>query len=341
MKKIVILVLVFSSVYYGCSKNTPTPQNTPQSIMVATYAGNGTAGLQNGQPPAAEFSLPSDVAIDGNGDVFISEQGNNVIRAVMTSGQVITYAGNGSIGYKDGAAASAEFNDPQGLAIDVAGNLYVADAGNNVIRMISTTGQVSTYAGNGTPGYKDGANGSAEFNRPMGLAIDKARNIYVADYLNNVIRKISAGKMVNTYAGNGSQGENNSAAATSTFNAPAGVALDGAGNLFVADQANNAIREIATGGGQVSTFAGSIKTPVRVAVDASGNVYFTASNNTVQEITSSGTVSTYAGNGTPGLVNGAPLTAEFNGPTGLYVNPAGSAVLVADYNNNVLRIIAL
>lgn len=340
MKKSLITICILSSLMlFSCLKNSKIPDAPPTAGVVSTYAGNGTAGLLNGPGATAEFNLPIDIVPDLQGNLFIAEQGSNVIRKLSFSGVVSTYAGDGKAGYKDGAAADAEFNNPEGLTIDNAGNLYVSDAQNNVIRKITPAGQVSTYAGSGTPGHTDGASLTAQFTHPAGLAIDKSRNIYVADYGNNLIRKISSsGTTVSTYAGNGTAGFANGAFNAASFNGPLGLAINPSGNLYVADLANNAIRLIANTG-IVSTIAGDLHGPVRVALDVPGNLFVPCGDNIIRLITPDGTVSTYAGAGIPGFKDGAFLDAEFNSPSGLVADPAGN-ILIADYNNNRLRLLA-
>ncbi|MBS1502440.1 MAG: hypothetical protein JST32_10290 [Bacteroidetes bacterium] len=338
MKKITFLSVLSLLILGSCSKKNPAPSNSGHVGGVTTYAGNGTAGLQNGAAASAEFNLPVDMVTDIYGNVYISEQGNNDIRVITAAGQVITLAGTGTKGYKDGDAASAQFNDPEGLVIDDLGNLYVADAGNNVIRMITPTGKVSTYAGNGTAGLHNGVAASAEFASPRGLTIDKQRNIYVADYSNNVIRKISSTGSVSTLAGSGAAGNANGAAGSASFSGPTGLAIDNANIIYVAEAANGDIRQVSQGG-QVSTFAGSLPNPIRVSADAaSGNVYVSCTNNTIMKVDASGKSSVFAGNQTPGSIDGTLTAAEFNAPMGLIAFPQGQ-VLVADYGNSKIRLI--
>jgi sugar lactone lactonase YvrE len=338
MKKLLIISASLLLLLYRCSKSPKNNMVTPViTVSVATYAGNGTAGLQNGSALSAEFNLPIDVVLDLSGNLYVAEQGNNVIRKISPAGVVSTYAGDGTAGYKDGAALSAEFNGPEGMVVDDVGNLYVSDSQNNVIREITPLGAVSTYAGDGIAGYKDGAALSAEFAGPNGLAIDKSRNIYVADFFNNVIRAISNAGQVITYAGNGTPGLQNGAASSAEFHIPSGIALDGSGNLYVAEASNKAIRKIAPGGA-VSTYASNFTSPVRVAIDVPGNLYV-SDNNTIKKVTSEGTVSNYAGNGTAGFVNGVLLSAEFNTPIGIASDALGN-LAIADYGNNRIRVIA-
>ncbi|MBS1532150.1 MAG: hypothetical protein JSU01_17745 [Bacteroidetes bacterium] len=337
MRNNLFAILALASIMYSCSKSKPTPPNNTQTGGVTTYVGNGTPGLVNAPGTGAELNSPSDIVVDALGNLYISDFGNNVIRKVAPGGSVSTYAGDGTQGYKDAAAASAEFNGPEGLVMDQNGNLYVADAGNNVIREITVAGQVVTYAGNGTSGYVDGTGNVVEFAKPEALAIDKAKNIYVADYFNNVIRKIGSDGTVSTFAGTGAAGLNDGPASTATFHTPSGLTLDGSNNLYVAEGVNSDIRQI-TPSGAVSTFATGLNSPLRVTVDGSSNLYASCSDNTIQKIDNAGKVSAYAGSGVPGYIDGSLLQSEFNGPVGVFANSQG-VVVVADSENNRIRVV--
>ena len=253
------------------------------SGVVSTLAGSGTPGNADGTGTSAQFSYPYGVAVDGAGNVYVADQGNNRIRKITASGVVSTLAGSTS-GYTDGTGTSAQFNNPYGVAVDGAGNVYVADRYNDRIRKITTSGVVSTLAGS-TNGYTDGTGTSAQFYNPFGVAVDGAGNVYVADLYNHRIRKITASGVVSTLAGNGTYGYTDGTGTSAKFNRPTGIAVDGAGNVYVADLSNHRIRKITTSG-VVSTLAGStygytdgtgtsakFYYPSGVAVDGAGNVY--------------------------------------------------------------------
>jgi streptogramin lyase len=229
---------------------------------VSTFAGTGVPGSADGTDTAT-FNSPIGVAADQAGNVYVADYENHLIRKVTTAGVVSTIAGKTGIpGFTDGADTAARFNLPEALAVDAAGNVYVADAGNDAIRKIATDGTVTTLAGNGSPGKGNGTGRSASFNSPFGIAVDAAGNVYVADSGNNLIRKITPGGVVSTFAGSGLRGAGNGAGTSSAFNTPAGLAIDATGNIYVSDEGNNQIREI-TLSGAVTTFASK---NLRVAV---------------------------------------------------------------------------
>jgi hypothetical protein len=271
------------------------------SVAVTTIAGTGTAGLLNGTGTAAKFNGTANITFDASGNLYVADEENNVIREITSAGNVTTLCGSGIAGYQDGPASSAKFDHPEGMATDAAGNLYVADGHNNVIRkIVLSTGAVSTYAGTGSAGFANGPIASATFNDPYGLTMDASGNLYVADILNNSIRKINvATSAVSTYAGTGAKGLSNGPAASATFNYPLGCIFDSFGNMYVADTYNNVIRKIS----------------------------------------SSGTVTSFAGTGTAGSTDGPASTASFNFPIGIAIS--GNGIFVADTHNNVIRKITI
>ncbi len=216
---------------------------TPQAV-VTTVAGNGLLGEINGSAANAEFNAPSSVAIDAQGNIYVTDQFNNLIRKISAAGLVTTFAGDGNAGFADGTGTNAELNSPNGIAVDIQGNVYVSDRLNNCIRKITPAGVVSTVAGNGTAGYVDATGKAAEFDGSLGLAIDAKGNLYVGDFGNNVVRKITSGGVVTTLAGNGTAGYADGAATTAEFNHPWGVAVDAQGNVYVSDSGNKRIRKI-------------------------------------------------------------------------------------------------
>ncbi|HTE01422.1 MAG TPA: NHL repeat-containing protein [Mucilaginibacter sp.] len=221
--------------------------------LVSTFAGTGAAGAANGTDTAT-FNSPLGVAVDGAGNVYVADYGNDIIRKITPAGVVSTLAGSGATGADNGVGTAATFNLPESVAVDAAGNVYVADNGNNLIRKITPDGTVSTLAGNGIAGSANGTGAAASFNSPFGIAVDATGNIYVADSGNNLIRKVTPAGVVSTFAGNGKKGAGNAGGTSASFNTPSGVAVDAAGNVFVSDENNNLIRRI-TAAGVVTTLA--------------------------------------------------------------------------------------
>jgi hypothetical protein len=325
---------------------------------------NGTNLADNGRISGSQsnpLSISSAVAGDGgNYQVVITNSFGSVTSGAATLTVTIPYtfgtlAGTaGSSGSLDGTGSAARFDGPQGTAVDSAGNVYVADTANHTIRKITAGGVVSTLAGlAGNPGSADGTNSGARFNNPYGVAVDSAGTVYVADTDNSTIRKVTPGGVVTTLAGlagfNGSTDGTNTGA---RFFDPCGVAVDGAGNLYVADTYNSTIRKI-TPSGIVTTLAGSagntgstngfgsaarFNNPYGVAVDGAGNVYVADTyNSTIRKITPAGAVSTLAGlAGNFGTTDGAGPAARFFFPLGVGVDTATN-VYVADEDSQAIR----
>jgi uncharacterized protein (TIGR03437 family) len=333
--------------------------------VIATVAGNGAQGSSgdNGPATSAELYYPCGVAVDSSGNLYIADTVNNRIRMVSSgaiikgsNGVITTVAGNGTSGYSgdNGAPTSAKLYAPEGVAVDSAGNLYIADSGNNRIRKVSG-GLITTVAGNGTQGYS-GDNGpatSAELNGPQSVAVDSSGNVYIADLSNNRIRKVSSGAIA-TIAGNGTGfGGDNGAPTSAQLDAPLAVAVDPAGDVYIADMGNNRIREVSNGaiatlvGNGTAGFGGDggagtsaeLNSPEGVAADSSGELFIADSgNNRVRKIWG-GTIITFVGNGKPGFSgdNGPATSAELNYPMGVAVDPTGSNLYIADRSNNRIR----
>ncbi len=191
------------------------------------------------------FSIaPKGLAVDKKGDLFVVDKFHNYILKITTTGSVTTFAGSGVIGSQNGAGPSATFNRPEGVVLDKAGNLYVADAGNNLVRKITTAGVVTTYAGSGSIGATDGMAPSATFSNPFELTFDNANNLYVVDRTNNKVRKITAKGIVSTVAGSGDIGNSNGVAMSASFELLQGIVVDASGNLYLSEGGNNDIRKI-------------------------------------------------------------------------------------------------
>jgi sugar lactone lactonase YvrE len=331
------------------------------SQNISTVAGNGTAayGGDGGPATSASMMLPAGVAVNASGTFFIADFGDNRVRKV-SGGIISTYAGNGTAGYSGdgGAATSATLHGLRGLAVDAAGNLYIADALNNCIRKVNTSGTITTIAGNGTAGFSgDGGSATlAMLNIPTGMVADASGNIFIADAYNNRIRKVSSSGIITTVAGNGTGGftGDGSAATAAELNGPSDVAVDAAGNLYIADSGNNRIRMV-NSSGTITTIAGDgnvgyagdgglaltaeLSAPTGLCFDPSGNLYVAdANNNVIRAINTSGHISTFAGNGSQGYTgDGGPATsASFNLPYSVATD-AGGNVFIADYSNQVVR----
>jgi sugar lactone lactonase YvrE len=255
---------------------------------VNTLAGS-EEGFEDGSAASSKFEYPFGIAVDLSGNVYVADTDNHKIRKIDTAGNVTTIAGS-TAGFADGEGANAQFDSPYGIAVDNVGNIYVADVTNHRIRKIAPNGLVSTIAGTGESGYKDGDSSASKFARPYGLAIDNQGKIYVADRDNHKIRIIDTDGKVSTLAGS-TQGFADRNGINAQFNYPNSVAIDALGCVYVADSDNHKIRKIMPNG-DVSTLAGSIQgfangeattakfsIPRGIAVDSSGNVYVTDSEN--------------------------------------------------------------
>jgi mucin-19 len=225
---------------------------TPVGV-VTTFAGDGTPGFKDGTGSGAQFNGPSAIVINSSGTLFVSDAGNHCIRRITSAGVVSTFAG-GVSGFADGIGINAQFNSPQGIAVDSLGNVFVADSGNHRIRSITPAGQVSTLAGQSLSGTTDDLGTLAKFNTPTGLAIDSLRNLYVTDKNNHRIRKVTAQGGVSTLAGSTS-GFINDTGVAAQFNSPVGITIDSTGTLYVADTGNHRIRTV-TSTGVVTTLVG-------------------------------------------------------------------------------------
>ena len=279
---------------------------------------------------------------------------------------ITTFAGNGKVlASGDGGPATSASVNTSGLAVDAAGNVYIADGYNNLIRKVSTSGIITTVAGNGTQGFSGdgGPATSASLAFPVAVAVDAVGNLYIADLYNNRIRKISTSGIITTVAGNGTKNAqsglgsysgDNGPATSAGLNYPYGVAVDGSGNLYIADLYNNRIRKVSAGG-TITSIAGNGQTgfsgdggpatsaqldePFGLAIDGAGNIFVTDyGNDRVRKISTSGTITTVVGNGNPGYTgDGGPATsAQVNYPKGIAVDTSGN-LFIADFSNSVVR----
>jgi uncharacterized protein (TIGR03437 family) len=329
------------------------------------YSGDGSAAVN------AQLGGPVGIFVDKSGNLFIADQNNNVIREVTTDGNIKTIAGNHTLGYTgdNGAATSAELNKPLGVTLDSSGNVYLTDSGNEVIRKFTVGGNISTIAGSyiianqlygfPTGGYQpdNGVAANAYLNTPVAVAVDASGNVYIADTLNHIIRKVN-GTSISTIAGQATQSGGNDTgtnALQAHLNSPRGIAVDASGTLYIADTNNNKVLKLSNGalttvaGTGTAGFSGDggpanlaqLFAPRAVAVDSAGNVYIADyTNQKIRMVSTNGIITTIAGNGKSGYGgDGGPGTsATLSQPSGLAVDSKFN-VYVADTNNNVIRIL--
>jgi sugar lactone lactonase YvrE len=329
--------------------------------LINTVAGIGTQGFSGDGGPAtlAQLHLPTGVSSDGTGNLFIADSNNSRIRKVTPNGIINTVAGNGIAGFggDGGPATSAQLNQPIGVTLDVAGNLFISDSANQRIRKVTPDGVISTVAGKGTPGFSGdgGAAIVAQLNQPGGIAVDSIGNLFIADVVNNRIREVTPDGVIHTVAGMGGAafGGDGGRATFALLHSPAGVAIDTKGNIVIADSGNNRIREVTTDG-VIRTVAGigaagfngdggpaiaaAMNWPTAIAVDSTGNLFISDHNNRIRKVTSDGIITTIAGIGTAGFSGdeGWAISAQLNLPMGIAVDAAGN-LFIADYDNNRIR----
>ena len=347
------------NVYVADTRNHTIRKVTPAGVVTTLAGSPGTAGFADGTGAGARLNFPSGVVVDGAGNVYVTDSGNNVIRKITPGGVVTTLAGTGMLpsqGTADGTGAEARFNTPHDTAVDTAGNVYVTDALNHTIRKITPAGAVTTFAGQaGIRGTADGTGTAAQFDAPNGLTVDASGNVFVADTINCTIRKITPAGVVTTLAGApGVAGSADGTGGAATFFTPGAVAVDSGGNVYVADTGNNTIRKV-TSAGVVTTLAGQagvagvndgtgtaalFATPTGLTIDGTGNLYVPDPvDDTIRKITPAGVVTTPIGvAGTLGSVDGTGTAARFNSPHDVTVDGSGN-LFVADSGNETIRMI--
>jgi len=336
-------------------------------VRVTTLAGS-TAGYVNDVGVLAKFDQPSGLVTDAAGNIYVSDTLNHRIRKIdAITKAVTTFSGTGVAGFANGAGNVAQFDEPVGLAMNASGTLFVSDSKNNRIRAINAAGEVSTYCGTGDAEFTDGVNTAAEFNMPLGLAIDHAGVLYVADSGNHRIRKVATDGSVSTLSGTGVAGYMNDLVddfvTVAQFDTPVGIAVDPLGNVYVTENASHAIRKVAADG-LTSDYVGSRGTsgfvnaagaaarfsnPVGLAVDANNQLYVAdRGNHRIRIVESDGYVITVAGTGTLGAVDGFGKVPQYDpqrvlGQIALLSNPfsiatkPGGGVVFGESASSVIR----
>ena len=314
------------NLYIADTQNSRIRKVTPAGV-ISTFAGTGQFGYAGDGGPAtvARLNSPSDVAVDGGGNVFVADTSNGRIRKITPAGTISTVAGVAAVGPPasggdGGPATSARLNQPRGIAIDGSGNIFIAEGSGHRVRKINPAGVISTVAGDGIAGFTgDGGPAiSARLQFPQALAVDASGALFIADSRNHRIRKVTADGVISTVAGNGlfQFNEGDSVATSAALNSPAGIAVDASGTLFIADSGNSRIRRV-TLNGNIATLAGTggqggigdggsatlatFNRPNGIAVDNAGNLFIADTGNSrVRKVTPGGLISPFAGNGTYG-----------------------------------------
>ena len=335
-----------------------TPSLTPVGKLTV-FAGTGSFGLP--KPGAATKSAlagPTGVALDVRGDLFIADHANNMVEEVTPAGSLSVVAGTGKAGLATpGPAIKSPLNAPSGVALDAHGDLFIADSNNNLVEEVTPNGRLSIVAGSGHVGPPSpGVATKSALDDPSGVALDARGDLFVADYNNNVVVKVTPGGKLTIVAGTGHGARRCRPATKSDLNNPAGVALNSQDDLFIADSNNNVVEEV-TPAGKLSIVAGNgtlgppvpgpaaksgLQGPSGVALDAHGDLFIADwANNVVEEVTPAGKLSIVVGNGdegppTPGPATSSPLGGANGGPTGVAVGARGT-LFVSDQGNNVIE----
>jgi sugar lactone lactonase YvrE len=289
---------------------------------------------------ATTLNRPSGIVRDASGNLYVCDRDNHRIVKITPAGVGSVFAGSGTSGFTNGTGSAAQFNQPYAITIDAAGNFYVGDRINHAIRKITSAGVVTTIAGNGIAGNSNGTGSAASFNEPLGVSVDVSGNVYVADYINSLLRKITPAGVVTTLT-----------PITNIF----GVTVDAAGNIYCAQYGNHVVSKYSSTGvytifagqggiGGTADGTGAAATfnfPAGITIDAIGNLYVTeTTNNRIRKINAGGVVSTIAGN-TAGFVDGTGNAALFDAPIAVSGDFTNNTLYIADFNNNKIRKIVI
>ena len=349
---------------YIADGHSHTVRKVARNGIISTVAGNGENGYSGdgGLATSAQISVPSGLALDAGGNLYIADWGRSVVRKVSPDGVITTFAGTGQYGYsgEGGPAASARLTLPTGVAVARDGSVYVADNYSNAVRKVAPNGIITTVAGNGASG-NSGDGGPAlwaSLSSPGAVAVDAAGNLYVADTDDFTVRKVTPDGTITAVAGNGTGGHSGDGGPATAAQLGGGlaIALDAAGNLYIADTYNNAVRRVAPGGiitavagngscynpGDGAPAASAGLEPQAVAVDSAGNMFIADwCLNKIREVSAEGAITTVAGNGLVGYSGdaGPAIAAELNHPRGIAVDSAGN-LYIADTDNNAVRMVA-
>jgi len=355
--------IVFNGLLIFASSSAFSQTITTVAGVVGSPGYAGDAGQAN----SAKFNQPRAVATDNDGNLYIADMRNHVIRKVNPNGIVNTVAGNGTAGNSGagGPATAGQLAQPTGMTIDNEGNIYIADYNSSVIKKVTTSGIMTIFAGNGTEGFSGdgGPAGQAKLYRPTAVAVDKDGSLYISDASNKVIRKVTKQGVISTVAGvpgrAGYSGDGGPAT-KALLTQPAGIAVDNSGNLYIADPSNSVVRKV-NPAGIITTFAGNgsagysgdngpatkaqfqIGSPQGLAVDAAGDVYASDyQNHAIRKINTKGIITTIAGTGAPDYAGdgGPAILAKIWYPIGIATDVAGNVFITDSYNNTIREIVS-
>ncbi|GAA3487669.1 RICIN domain-containing protein [Streptomyces cremeus] len=329
---------------------------------VSTVAGTGVAGSTGDGEAAvtAQLNLPYGVAVDRDGTLYISESSGHRVRKVTPDGKIATVAGTGVAGRGGSGdrAVAAQLNLPRGVAVDGAGNLYIADQVNHRVRKVTADGKIATVAGTGTAGFTPDGRLATEalLNGPFGLAVDSTGTLYIAEYTGHRVRKVTADGKIATVAGTGTEGftPDGRLATETLLNRPFGVAVDSTGTVYIADSFNHRVRKV-TADGKIATVAGTgapafggdgepaasaqLHFPGQMVVDSTDTLYICDhKNHRIRRITADGKISTVAGTGTASFEDGPASSAKLHTPAGLAMDCVGTLYIADSANHRVRKV---